>query len=153
MPETLGRRLLWVSRIVAPERMVAVRAWLAGRVGMASSEVNATSLGYFWAGVLLTVMVTKAELALLPALSWAWADRMWLALVRVVVSRGTEMVPAEVEENTEPSTSKVRDLRPEVTWPETVGSEATAEKVMIPEAVPEEGVVMETVGAVVSGLD
>jgi hypothetical protein len=47
---------------------------------------------------------------------------------------------------------KVRVLRPERVWPATEGSEAVAEKVMLPLTVPARGEVMETVGAVTSGV-
>jgi hypothetical protein len=81
----------------------------------------------------------------------AEAVRVWEALVSVVVSRGVEMVPDVEVAKTLPSTERVTNLRPEVTWPVTVGSLAVALKVIVPDWLPAEGEVMETVGAVVSG--
>jgi hypothetical protein len=149
-----GVKLDWVSRVVPEEgeRIVTVRAWLAGITASPSKEDRVIVLGYLVATALLTVMVTEARVERFPALSTAWAVRVWLALVKVVVSR---VLLAEAEEevaNTEPSTLRVMVLRPELTWPVTVGSEAVAEKVMLPLTVPVEGEVMETVGGVVSGL-
>ena len=42
--------------------------------------------------------------------------------------------------------------RPEVIAPPTLGSEAVAERVIVPLTVPEEGEVKATVGAVTSGV-
>ena len=72
-------------------------------------------------------------------------------MLKVVVSRDLEIVPKEEVAKTLLSMSRVVKNKPEVTWPETVGSWAWAEKVILPETVPGEGEEMETVGAVVSG--
>ena len=48
---------------------------------------------------------------------------------------------------------RVRVLRPERVWPATEGSEAVAEKLILPLTVPDEGLRILTVGAVVSGLN
>jgi hypothetical protein len=40
-------------------------------------------------------MVTEAMVELFPALSMAWAVRVWDALVRVVVSKVLDMLPEE----------------------------------------------------------
>ena len=146
---------VWVSRVepLAGETTVAVICSLAGIVDRPSREVKLIVLGYLVAETLLTVMVTVERVELFPALSWAWAVKVWEALVRVVVSRVLLMFPEEEVAKTEPSTDKVKSLSPEVTWPVTVGSEAVAEKVIVPETVPDEGLVIEAVGFVVSGAD
>ena len=48
---------------------------------------------------------------------------------------------------------RVKVLRPERVCPATDGSEAVAEKVILPLTVPEEGEEMEARGLVVSGLN
>jgi hypothetical protein len=81
----------------------------------------------------------------------AEAVNWWVELVKVWVFRGTEMEPEVVVAKILPSIKRVRSLRPEVTCPGMVGSEAWAEKVMVPDTVPAEGAVMEAWGGVVSG--
>jgi len=115
-------------------------------------EVRVNFLGYLAAGALLTVMVTGLVAKLLPALSVEEAVSWWVVFVRVWVFRGWEMELWVVVAKGLPSTSRVKVFRPEVTCPGTVGSEAEAEKVMVPETVPWEGEVMEAVGGVVSGF-
>ena len=80
----------WVSKTVDPESMVTVRLWLLEIAANPSKEVRVIVLGNLVATVLLTVMVTEALVLRFPALSWAWAKRVWLALVRVVVSKALE---------------------------------------------------------------
>ena len=124
---------------------------MLGIVNIPSKEVKLINLGNFWARVLLTVMVTAEVVKLFPALSSAVAVKVWLPLVRVVVSRGWDRVAVEEVAKTEPSIDRLKDFRPEVTWPATVGSFAAAEAVMVPLTVPGLGLVMAAVGAVVSG--
>jgi hypothetical protein len=116
-----------------------------------SKELKDSVLGYLVATVLLTVMVTDDTVELFPALSMAVAVRVWEALVRVVVSKGTLILPDVEVANTLPSTKRVTNLSPEVTCPVTLGSLAVAEKVMVPLSVPVDGDVMDAVGGVVSG--
>lgn len=126
---------------------------LPGIADKPSREVRVISLGNLVAEALLTVMVTVAVVDWLPALSFATAVMVWEEFVRVVVSRLLDRVPDVVVAKTEPSMLTVTKDKPEVVWPETIGSEAEAETVMAPLTVPAEGEVMETVGAVVSGAD
>jgi hypothetical protein len=149
--EALGKRLVWVSKTVPPERIVTVIGWLLGIADNPSKEVRVNSLGYLVATALLTVIVVMGVVNELPALSLAMAVRLWLELVKVVVSKGL-LTEAEVEvAKILPSINRVTKDSPEVTWPATVGSEAEAEKVRVPDTVPAKGLVMETVGGVVSG--
>ena len=115
-----------------------------------SREVRLINLEYLVAMGLLTVMVTLATVELFPALSIALAVRVWVELVKVVVSRGLLRF-AEVEvANRLLSIYMDNNDNPEVIWPFTTGSEAEAWKVMVPVTVPDDGEVMETVGGVVS---
>jgi len=148
----VGSRLVWVSKAVEPERIVTVIGWFAGIELKPSNEDNWIVLGNLVAVGLFTVMVTLARVERLPALSRAAAVRVWLVLVRVVVSRGLVIEDEEEVAKTAPSTSRVIVFRPELTCPAMLGSLAEAEKVMVLLTVPELGEVMVTVGGVISGL-
>ena len=142
---------VWVSIMVEPERILTVILWPVGILDMPSNEASCMVLGNLGAATLLTVIVTEAMVERLPTLSLDWAVRVWLALVRVVVSKVLLMLDDVEVPKTAPSTYKVIKFKPEVTCPETTGSAAVAEKLILPLTVPVEGEVMETVGLVVSG--
>ena len=151
--EELGRRLTWVSKTVDPERITAVMAWLLGIVANPSKDVRVINLGNLVAIGLLTVMAVMGVVKELPALSLAVMVKEWEALVKVVVSKDLESVPVVELAITVLSTAKETKDKPEVTWPTTVGSEAWAVTVRVPETVVLlAGLVMEAVGGVVSGF-
>jgi len=91
--------------------------------------------------------------ALFPALSRAVATITCVAFVSVVVSRDFESGLAVEVAIMFPSTNAEIWKSPDMTWPAMVGSEAVAERVIMPDTVaPFVGLVRETVGAVVSGF-
>ena len=98
-----------------PDNTVTVRLWLLGIADSPSRLVSVINLGNLVATVLFTVMITEAKVELFPALSIAVAVRVWVVLVKVVVSRGLLMLADEDVANKLPSMNIESSLRPEVT--------------------------------------